>query len=147
MASSKLVLVVKAVQTLLFCSCIPKLAIVQLFYKYAGANNSFLWGFFGSRNRGMPIPFLINMLTSVKGSPFYFYVQSSNSFIKAVEKLAVYLMIDKILSSHMGKPTICIGENKGSDQLRSNCKADQHLCFRNMDSTIPLPYKSKISSF
>ena len=25
----------------------------------------------------------------------------------------------------MGKPTICIGENKGADQLRSNCEADQ----------------------
>ena len=28
----------------------------------------------------------------------------------------------------MGKPTICIGENKGADQLRSNCEADQRLC-------------------
>ena len=45
----------------------------------------------------------------------------------------------------MGKPTICIGENKGADQLRSNCEADQHLCFRYMDSTIPLLSKSKIS--
>ena len=25
----------------------------------------------------------------------------------------------------MGKPTICIGKNKGTDQLRSNCEADQ----------------------
>ena len=25
---------------------------------------------------------------------------------------------------------ICIGENKGADQLRSNCEADQRLCFR-----------------
>ena len=38
----------------------------------------------------------------------------------------------------MGKPTICIGENKGADQLRSNCEADQRLCFRQTDSTIPL---------
>ena len=45
----------------------------------------------------------------------------------------------------MGKPTICIGENKGADQLRSNCEADQRLCFRYMDSTIPLLSKSKIS--
>ena len=29
----------------------------------------------------------------------------------------------------MGKSTICIGENKGTDQLRSNREADQHLCF------------------
>ena len=29
----------------------------------------------------------------------------------------------------MGKPTICICENKGADQLRSNCEADQRVCF------------------
>ena len=29
----------------------------------------------------------------------------------------------------MGKPTICIGENKGADQLRGYRKADQRLCF------------------
>ena len=40
----------------------------------------------------------------------------------------------------MGKPTIRIGETKGTDQLRSNCEADQRLCFRYTqlwDSTIP----------
>ena len=42
----------------------------------------------------------------------------------------------------MGKPTICIGENKGADQLRSNCEADQRLCFRYTDSTLPLLFKS-----
>ena len=47
----------------------------------------------------------------------------------------------------MGKPTICIGENKGADQLRSNCEADQRLCFRYTDSTVPLLLKSEISSF
>ena len=41
-------------------------------------------------------------------------------------------------SRRMGKPTICIGENKGADQLRGNREADQRLCFRLMDSTIPL---------
>ena len=46
----------------------------------------------------------------------------------------------------MGKPTISIGENKGADQLRSNCEADQRLCFRYTDSTIPLLSKSKIFS-
>ena len=47
----------------------------------------------------------------------------------------------------MGKPTICIGENKGADQLRGKRKADQRLCFRYLESTIPLLLKSKISSF
>ena len=32
------------------------------------------------------------------------------------------------------------------DQLRSNCEADQRLCFRYKDSTISLLSKSKISS-
>ena len=42
------------------------------------------------------------------------------------------------MSHPMGKPTICIGENKG---------ADQRHCFRYSDSTIPLLLKSEISSF
>ena len=51
------------------------------------------------------------------------------------------------MSRLMGKPTICIGENKGADQLRGNREADQRLCFRYSDSAIPLLLKSEISSF
>ena len=51
------------------------------------------------------------------------------------------------MSHLMGKPTICICENKGTDQLRGNCGADQHLCFCYMDGTLPLLLKSEISSF
>ena len=43
----------------------------------------------------------------------------------------------------MRKPTICIGENKGADRLRSTCEADQRLCFRYMDSKIPLFSKNQ----
>ena len=46
----------------------------------------------------------------------------------------------------MRKPTFCICENKDTDQLRDNPKADQGLCFRYMDSTIPVLSKSEISS-
>ena len=46
----------------------------------------------------------------------------------------------------MGKPPICICENKDIDQLRGNREADQRLCFRFKDSTIPLLLKSEISS-
>ena len=46
----------------------------------------------------------------------------------------------------MSKPTFCICENKGADQLRGNREADQHLCSRYIDSTIPLLSKSEISS-
>ena len=50
------------------------------------------------------------------------------------------------VSRRMGKPTICIGENKGADQLLSYCEADQRLYFRYTYGTIPLLSKSKISS-
>ena len=46
----------------------------------------------------------------------------------------------------MRKPTLCICENKDADQLRGNREADQHLCFRYTDCTIPLISKSEISS-
>ena len=46
----------------------------------------------------------------------------------------------------MRKPTFCICENKDADQLRGNREADQRLCIRYMDSTIPLLSKSEISS-
>ena len=51
------------------------------------------------------------------------------------------------LSRLVGKPTTCIGENKDADQLPGNREADQRLCFRYSDSTIPLLLKSEISSF
>ena len=47
----------------------------------------------------------------------------------------------------MRKPAFCICENKDADQLRGNREADQRLCFRYTDSTIPLLFKSDISSF
>ena len=60
---------------------------------------------------------------------------------KGVEKDATY---------HMGrvvrKPAFCICENKDADQLRGNREADQRLCFRYIDRTIPLLSKSEISS-
>ena len=46
----------------------------------------------------------------------------------------------------MRKPAFCICENKDADQLRGNREADQRLCFRYKDSTIPLLPKSEISS-
>ena len=45
------------------------------------------------------------------------------------------------------KMVFCICENKDADQLRGNREADQRLCFRITDSTIPLPPKYEISSF
>ena len=61
------------------------------------------------------------------------------------------------MSRLMGKPTICIGENKDADQLRGNREADQRLrgnreadkrlCFRYTDSKIALLPKYEISCF
>ena len=50
------------------------------------------------------------------------------------------------MSRVMRKPDFCICENKDADQLRGNREADQRLCFRYTDSTIPLLPKSEISS-
>ena len=47
----------------------------------------------------------------------------------------------------MRNPEFCLCENKGADQLCSDCEADQRLCFRYTDSTISLLLKSEISSF
>ena len=49
------------------------------------------------------------------------------------------------LSRVIRKSDVCLCKNKGADQLHSNCKADQRLCFGYTGSTILL--KSKISSF
>ena len=51
------------------------------------------------------------------------------------------------MSRVVRKPAFCICENKDADQLRGNREADQRLCFRYTDSTIPLLSKSEISSF
>ena len=55
--------------------------------------------------------------------------------------------IQDSLSRIVRKPDFCLCKNKGADQLRSKCEADQRLCFRYTDSTIHLPLKSEISSF
>ena len=46
----------------------------------------------------------------------------------------------------MRKPAFCICKNKDADQIRGNHEADQHLCFRYTNSTIPLLPKSEIQA-
>ena len=50
------------------------------------------------------------------------------------------------MSRDVRKPDFCIFENKAANQLCGNRTTDQRLCFRYMDSTIPLLPKSEISS-
>ena len=56
---------------------------------------------------------------------------------------------DQLCNYHMSrvvrKPVFCICKNKDADQLRGNREADQRLCFRYTDSTIPLLHKYEIS--
>ena len=48
------------------------------------------------------------------------------------------------MSLVMRKTAFCICENKDADQLHGNREADQRLCFRYTDSTIPFLSKSEI---
>ena len=57
-------------------------------------------------------------------------------FIVCLAKTAVSYILH--MCRVMRKPDFCICENKDADQLRGNRKADQRLCFRYIDSTIPL---------
>ena len=88
------------------------------------------------------------------------FCKCSRSFLRHLIKIVcttikfVCILLKKIgnevleqMSCLMGKPTICICENKDADQLRGNREADQRLCFRYSDSTIPPLLNSKISSF
>ena len=50
------------------------------------------------------------------------------------------------LSRVIRKPDICTCKNKDAYQLRSNCAADQRLCFCYTDRTIPLLCNPQISS-
>ena len=53
----------------------------------------------------------------------------SCAFILLIKIVRVFCCSGSYLSGCMGKATICIGENKGADQLHSNCQADQCLFF------------------
>ena len=49
-----------------------------------------------------------------------------------------YINMKNKMSRALRKTAFCICENKDADQLRGNPEADQRLCFRYIDSTIPL---------
>ena len=70
---------------------------------------------------------------SSKAFIFHFFHQSRSSKINHMSLI-------------MRKLDSCICENKDADQICGNREADQRLCFRFLDSTIPLLSKSEISS-
>ena len=92
---------------------------------------------------------LIPRIHFVSRMSSYFPNRWSLSYLNLTRNMITYIRRQqhKKLSRLMGKPTICIGENKDADQLRGNREADQRLCFRYSDSTVPLLLKSEISSF
>ena len=71
-------------------------------------------------------------------------------FYRSVDTKDLYMYKSKSDQHYMSrvvrKPEFCIYENKDADQLRGDREADQRLCFRHLDSTIPLLSKSEISS-
>ena len=79
--------------------------------------------------------FLIKMTTS-----------NNNKHVVILKYYHKDLIDQNQLSLVMRKPDFCICENKDADQLRGYREADQCLCFRYTDSTIPLLPKSEISS-
>ena len=48
------------------------------------------------------------------------------------------------MSRAVRKPDFCLCKNKGADQLCSYCTADQRLCFRYRNSSIPPLFLPKI---
>ena len=80
----------------------------------------------------------------------YLHVTRMDGRLKQVS-LYMYLLVTgwtnkdaahSLIEPRHEKETFCICENKDADQLRGNHEADQHLCFRYTDSTIPLLPKS-----
>ena len=71
--------------------------------------------------------------------------KAQNSTI-IINVLLLFHNVKKLEPRHEKNGFLHICENKDADQLRGNREADQRLCFRYIDSTIPLLPKSKISS-
>ena len=106
------------------------------------------------------------MMNSMNSDPFYsspfsvfpgrrhapymgqpdFRIYELNKRLQQRTEVTTLLNFVNYFSLVMRKPVLCICENKDADQLRGNREADQRLCFRHMDSTIPLLSKSEISS-
>ena len=84
--------------------------------------------------------------------------QGSNNFKGVLVAAALHIYLNQVkkishdkpdevnMSRIVRKPAFCICENKDADQLRGYREADQRLCFRYTESTIPLLPYSEISS-
>ena len=85
---------------------------------------------------------LIKIIFQFSSNTFMFFKHKLQPLIKVYILHAHAFNLSRVLI----KPAFGICENKDADQLRGNREADQRLCFRYIDSTIPLLPKYKISS-
>ena len=76
-----------------------------------------------------------------------FELSSNTHLISSAEDRKITSTMPLIEPRHKKTCVLHICENKGTDQLLSNCAADQCFCFCYVDSIIPLLPKSKISCF
>ena len=95
---------------------------------------------------------LVSVFTLLQCNPLPLHADMhQRQRLKNLEKFSGIAEIAASLLYHMsrlmGKPTICICENKDADHLGGNREADQRLCFHYTDSTLSLLLKSEISSF
>ena len=78
------------------------------------------------------------------------WLESSNVDAPKIPVFAIMVSMNFLVLAYMSlvirKPAFCICENKDEDQLHGDREADQRLCFRYTDSTIPLLPKCIISS-
>ena len=86
----------------------------------------------------------IFVLFSINGRVRLLSLMSEN--LKGVPFVSLRVGSVYYLSRVMSKHAFNICANKGADQLRDNRAADQHLCFRFINSAIFLHPKSDISS-
>ena len=68
---------------------------------------------------------------------------NAENFLLKPFVLSIYNLYASLV---MGKPVFCICKNKDADKLRGNREADKCLCFRYINSTIPLLPKYQILS-
>ena len=76
--------------------------------------------------------------------PYIATVNHLNQRVRTILLQKRYSFSDRAypLSSYMRKPAFCISENKDADLLRGNREAGKRLCFRYIESTIPVLSKS-----
>ena len=114
---------------------------------YIGGNkkvrNNFFFFFLKCKHLGQRIRKPRNKKKCLKSIKLAFVAAQADFSLNRSESLKKGLHMSCVVR----KPDFCICENKDADQLRGNHEADQRLCFRYIDSTIPLLPKSKISSF